>query len=109
MWLACTLAWLGECETPQHSPTPNLKLYAHTDKALSCCIAEACSQGISHCLSEAGETALPITLSSCLANASGQAQSTHGIPLDHLALVVKGAGAPGTITIKKTVLGRPSC
>lgn len=47
-----------------------------------------------------------------LLNAAGMhAQSTQKAPFNWLALVAKGASVPelhGTVTIRKTVLGRPS-
>lgn len=45
-------------------------------------------------LSEASESVPPSMVSCCLAKASMCTQSTHGMALDHLALVVKKAGIP---------------
>lgn len=70
----------------------------HIDKALS------------HCLSEAGEYALPSTLSCSLANVNRHTQSTKEISLDCLALVTKRTGIPElqeTVTIGKIVFGGP--
>ena len=84
----------------------------HSDKALYCCVAEACNcmQSFSHCLSGKREQALHHTLSSFLAKVVGHVQFTKGTALDCLALLTKRAGIPelhGTVTIRKTVLSRP--
>ena len=51
---------------------------------------------------------LLLTLSSCLAKASGCVQYIQGMPLGHLVLVAKGTGIPGlhrNVMVGKTVLG----
>lgn len=51
---------------------------------------------------------LLLTLSSCLAKASGCVRYIQGMPLGHLVLVAKGAGIPGlhrNVMVGKTVLG----
>lgn len=70
----------------------------HIDKALS------------HCLCEAGEYALPPTLSCSLAKVNRHKQSTKEIALDCLSLVTKRTLIPElqeTVTIGKIVFGGP--
>lgn len=65
---------------------------------------------LSRCLSETGERALLPIPSSCPTKASGCAQSTQGVPFDHLTLDAKEPGVPalhGNVIISRTVLGRP--